>query len=58
MSFQRPFLSQCLDVPVLKLHGDLLVIAEVGGDVDLTKGAAAKLPAQLEPPGYPDIHVA
>ena len=46
-----------LSLPVLELDGDLLVAAEVRGDVDLAKGATPKLPSQLESPGYSDVHI-
>ena len=42
---------------MLELDGDLLVAAEVRGDVDLAKGATPKLPSQLESPGYSDVHI-
>ena len=42
---------------MLELDGNLLVAAEVRGDVDLAKGAASKLPSQLESLGNSDVHV-
>ena len=46
-----------MSLPVLELDGDLLVVTEVGGDVDLAEGAASQLPSELESPGYSDVHV-
>ena len=43
--------------PVLEFDGDLLAAAEVGGNVDLAKGAAPQLPPELESSGYSDVHV-
>ena len=45
-------------LPVLKLHSNLLVVAEVRGDVDLAEGAAPQLSSELESSGNSDVHIA
>ena len=43
---------------MLKLHCDLLVVAEVRGDVDLAERAAPQLSSELESSGNSDVHIA
>ena len=43
-----------LGLAVLKLDSNILIVSEISGKIDFTKGTAAKLSAKLEPPSNSD----
>ena len=45
-----------LGLTMLQLDGNILIVGEISGKVDFTKGAATELPSQLETASNSDIH--